>query len=130
MTPNTDRFLTRIFDKEQKEMWYAGSQYGQITNEGFYGLSGHVFIPFGDRFIPMQCYGFKEDNRPDGNLIYEFDFIKTHAIGLYLLINLKDGCWIGKSLDGRYSVDLDSLKNRFSVKGNKFEQPELLEAKA
>jgi len=149
---NYDRFLTRVWDKQEKKMFYLTGGWSckktsliKIDNKEYEAISiraeekqitynrldndGDCLkeIDIGDRFIPMQCTGFKEDLefRGDGILIYEFDIIKTH-VGVYLLVKLRSGCWIAESLDHKYSVDLSSLEGRYSICGNKFQTPELL----
>jgi hypothetical protein len=143
---NYDRFLTRVWDKQAKKMLYSiNEDYIALDNEGIIDAFYHSehwdgkeetkyfefdINKFGDRFVPMMCSGFREDNRDDGHLIYEFDFIKTY-LGLIFLVKLKDGCWVGESLAGEgYCCDLASLQNRVSVYSNRWEQPELLEVKA
>ena len=152
MQMNYDRLLTRVFDKQEKEMLYEGDikqnfsfdaiihgiNSAGLIQEIIPKLNSNVdeaetkIIPFGNRYIPMQCSGFREDygyeHVEDGLPVFEFDFIKTH-VGVKLLIKLKDGCWIVESPDKTYSVDLASLQGRFSVIGNKFLNSELLEQK-
>lgn len=147
---NYDRLLTRVWDKEEKKMLYLGGKFWFKTkesifnacdNECIYAVRANVStdhseygqlstITFANRFIPMQCSGFREDcgyeNVEDGMPAFEFDFIKTHA-GVCLLILLRDGCWIAESLDKKYSVDLASLQGKFSIRSNKFENLEFLE---
>jgi len=92
---NTDRFLTRVFDKEKKEMLYPQeilTPSSSIYIDGGYkhliGISAKGvlisyysgityvinIIPFGNRFIPMQCTGHR-DKRRKGKLIYESDIL-------------------------------------------------------
>jgi hypothetical protein len=143
---NTDRFLTRVWDTEEKRMIY---KYDSFIYDGFSYVfettsnnaviaSEHnhiICLPFEDdnRFIPMQCTGFKEDSfcRDDGKLVYEFDIIKSHMAEPFLVI-LKDGCWCAnlirsKKVIDRPICDLAMLEGRFNIEGNKFENPDLLE---
>jgi hypothetical protein len=164
MQMNIDRFLTRVFDRQEKKMLYPigcwdlreqrsvllenGERveiiclcphtqeitYNKVDHDGDH--LGH--IEFGDRFVPMMCTGFREDygyeNVEDGMPAFEFDIIQSHMSELFL-ITLKDGCWVAnlirdKKIINRPICDLASLEGRFSIKGNKFEQPELMGVKA
>lgn len=92
---NNDRFLTRVFDKQEKKMLYPGYTIQAIkipeiedilTELEFIGISGEFMIlkgykiefykvyhiPCGNRFIPMQCTGLRDKN---DKLIYEWDII-------------------------------------------------------
>ena len=149
---NYDRLLTRVWDKQEKKMLYPNlynyigtlhsKQLGTIYHAKFIGMHGKdmliLFCNFNEkseslqsgivditqitRFIPMQCTGFRPD---DENPTFEHDIIKTH-MGEKALILLSDGCWIAELSDGS-SVDLASLEGCFTVIGNQWRIPELLE---
>ncbi len=89
---NTDRFLTRVFDKHEKKMIYEGDikqnfsfdtiihgiNSAGIIREIVPNLNDNYdeaeigIIPFGDRFIPMQCQGQRDKNK---KLFYEADIV-------------------------------------------------------
>lgn len=126
MILNNDRFLTRVFDKKQKEMWYAESKYGQITNKGFYGVMGHVFNPFGERFVPMQCWGLPDKNK---KLIYDDDIIKFQ--GYLYRAAFREFAFGFESLKEVHNVLVPTplTRNNSEIIGNRWEQPELMEVK-
>lgn len=160
---NNDRFLTRVFDKQEKKMLYSKPEAfeddyeyttiatiaGHKLDYRLIGVNGdfinfvtkqNVWLPYHneDRFVPMTCTGFREDygyeNVEDGMPAFEFDIIQSHMSELFLII-LKDGCWVANLIRNRKIInrpicDLASLKGRFSIKGNKFENQKLMEVKA
>lgn len=73
---NTDRFLTRVWDKQEKKMLYPRGCNDthflivetDLDNDTFIAVD----IPFADRFIPMRCTGKKDTNN---KLIYADDII-------------------------------------------------------
>ena len=169
MTPNYDRFLTRVFDKQEKEMIYpsgTGDLKSQVLIKNKYrtlrgvtatsllvtyycGITYYLtYIPFGDRFIPMQCYGEKDKNKKliyDGDMVtglyddyelaealygHDADFKITNG-----LVKFENGCF------SLYEIDCSDINDHedFScymnmtkdveIIGNKWEQPELWELK-
>jgi hypothetical protein len=146
---NNDRLLTRVFDKQEKKMLYPSQGFDHIEycERLFYnGLSkfgiiccyfntnekGHVqeiltVIPFGDRFVPMQCWGLLDKNK---KLIYDDDIIKLDG-NLYLCSF--DGIAFGLSLikEIRNILKPDIVtRNSSEIIGNRWEQPALMEVKA
>lgn len=90
---NYDRFLIRVWDKENKVMLYPGDKFNISSEDVYYqGVNGSCLlitslacnnlgipvsllnqIPFGNRFIPMLCSGQKDQNE---KLIYGSDIVK------------------------------------------------------
>ena len=144
---NTDRFLTRVFDKQEKRMLYQDDTFFYLDKEYSYAAlnenniivyrwtdstdhpddSKVHFIPFGDRYIPMQCMGRKNK---DNKLFYQHDIIKTH-----------DNCLCTVEInENMSSFDFQLIgdeNHRFccaplivasaELLGNKWEHPEILE---
>lgn len=135
---NTDRFLTRVFDKQEKKMVYLGDKF--IDGTKFIGIiakgilvtfDGILFVKkeCGDRFIPMQCMGRRNK---DDKLFYQHDIVKTH-----------DNCLCTIEIDESMSAFVFQLVGdekckfccttltikRAEIIGNKWEHPALLEEK-
>lgn len=85
---NTDRFLTRVWDKEEKRMiGYGKVSYGIYEGcdcEGFRcsyapgnmgGDWDHYYTRFEDRYIPMWCWGLKDLKN---KIAYESDIVKYY----------------------------------------------------
>ena len=95
---NYDRFLTRVWDKQEKKMLYRGDEFHHgiipctfvsVTGDSLYYYVSHrsgtslwnelytleldEFHEHKDRFIPMQCTGL----RISGKLLYESDIIEA-----------------------------------------------------
>jgi len=139
---NTDRFLTRVFDRQEKKMIYVGDTFksGSITyvfkgldKDGiiayFFGNIGT--IPFRHRFVPMMCQGWNDKN---GKLIWEADIINddigTGVITLHEASNYLKIVYPKQDL-GKWFIDfLESEKKNIEIIGNKFENEKLLEVKA
>lgn len=154
-----DRFLTRVWDKEEKEMVYVNNyfwyelddNYKRIAFRGctdleiignIYGTSMDdpddyiiTFIPFNNRFIPMQCTGLKDKN---DKLIYEGDIIKIYfpALKYENKIILKEEIYISKvtyMCNGLKLVDKYGIRgfcgksSDIEIMGNIYENQELLE---
>lgn len=139
---NTDRFLARVFDKQEKKMIYKHTKfiYDDIlyVYEGIsdFGIIASEFIPelgfckfvnleFEDRFIQMQCTGLKDE---DGDLVYEGDIINSLVCGFNRAVIKRDDFLHAfiVELDGKKILDLFALNN-FNVRGTIYEDPEFLE---
>ena len=140
---NYDRFLTRVFDKQEKKMIYPGDEF----NSNHYGNSPYELVAidscglitldpwkheislilFSDRYVPMQCWGLPDKNK---KLIYDDDIIKFEndlyrcvfngfAFGLS---SIKEACNV--------LVPTTLTRNKSEIIGSYWEHPEILEAKA
>ena len=150
---NTDRFLTRVFDKQEKKMLYSehfdplakhiyGDNYIGLNKEGIILASSHQFmgttedgidldfIPFGDRFIPMQCWGNVDC---DKELVYESDIVNGFYRDIDMptvkitrgVVRVVDGCF-DVYQDNVFICELYDLKE-FNIRGNIHQDPEVLE---
>jgi len=149
---NTDRFLTRVYDKQEKKMLYQGCAF-EIQVDGGVGCynvlgiaphgitfdcftvdgdNAHYTSKFGDRFIPMQCAGLKDNN---DKLIYEGDVLqeddwkeegeiyKLHPVVVIYIDNRLDA----QELTPEGSIRGIVPSKECKVIGNRWEHPELLE---
>lgn len=154
---NYDRFKARIWDKQEKEMYYVGDNmpdncyldvvrkyYDNFTliavNE--YGVAVGAYtkeidnrlqilnISFGDRFVPMQCTGLKDKN---GKLIYEGDIIVDVDSNYLIYWRTEYYGFLAKCLPETLDLSLDNFRysevfgSETEIIGNKWETPELLE---
>lgn len=147
---NYDRFLTRVYDKQEKKMIYNGDIfYTDAGDECFFvainpcDKSMHAYDDEGngivlfleDRFIPMQCWGLSDKNK---KLIYESDIVKIIETGEIAIIeclrktdkpivlNLCPVIQYPQTGRGfHFGTDPDNLE----IIGNKWENEKLLEEK-
>lgn len=172
MMPNNDRFLTRVFDKQEKKMIYLGDkftikgkkyfeyEFWAIVDEGLLVersyFNPHVcgespqaidVIPFGDRFVPMQCTGSQAKNK---KLIYagdilrmpskdDWDKINFASYEVFFCDNDSCMCHIGfemsrvhyhGSVSGGWVPNFNPrTTSRMEIIGNRWEQPELIGVK-
>jgi hypothetical protein len=153
---NTDRLLTRVFDKQEKKMIYPigcldlseqrsillkdGERVEIIclcphTQEITYNKIDHDGdhlgqIEFGDRFVPMMCMGKKSKNNL---LFYQHDIIKTYDNCLCTIEIDEDISSFVFHLIGskRCNFPCTSIQlSRAELLGNRWENPELMEVKA
>ena len=156
---NTDRFSIRVWNEEHKEMYYQGqkTRYGEflgVNKDGVIFDNGKthfavITIIFGDRFIPMQCYGQRDKNK---KLIYADDMITglyddyelAEAMGFEEggnfkitngLVKFEHGCFSLYEIDCSHINDHEdfscymNMTKDLEIIGNKWEQPELWELK-
>lgn len=141
---NCDRFLIRVFDKQEEKMLYQDqkTEYGiflGVNNDGVifesdyqnYGDLRTLIIvePFGDRYIPMQCMGRKDKNN---KLFYQHDIIKTLDNCLCTVeIDENMSCFTFQLIgDERCQFCCTLLSTaRAEIIGNKWENEKLLEVK-
>lgn len=157
---NTDIFLTRVFDKQEQKMIYQGdtidlSDFGWgdclkfmcASNKFVYADPNAeqqcIFVPLGDRYIPMLCSGERDKNK---KLIYTGDFIAGHydepninRLGVKIingLIRFEKGCMRVYEVDysDQYEPDefacyLDDAED-IEIIGNSCDNPELWKKKA
>lgn len=154
---NNDRFLTRVWDKQEKKMIYQGDFFpGEDGDElMFIGITlalvdpailgsdneGNVIeLYIEDRFVPMMCTGSHDKNK---KLLYGEDIIKTpdgrigkihfhDALGYFMV----KGVGVGNSFadidffaGDMFTCPAKSFLADYELLGNKFENPELLEVK-
>ena len=153
---NTDRFLTRVFDRQENKMLYFGdvinnncaSDFISKFHENFiliginndcltvkangkeypFGISIYS-IALGKRFIPMQCEGIQDT---ENKLIYESDIVKDPCGGLAIVKYYKrqGNLEIIPILDIDNKLIHRSLPNKtayYEIVGNIHQNPELLE---
>ena len=145
MPNNYDHLLTRIYDKQEKKMFYVGDRMPDNCYSDFlskyhdnftllaineYGLCVGAYtkdirpqiqilnVSFGDRFIPMLCSAYKDCNK---KLIYEHDVIKTPNIEY--VIERYQGMFIAEHTDDYYSLydvitQLTNAKIPIEISGN------------
>lgn len=133
---NYDRLLTRVYDKQENRMLYPGDGYLCIDNESInfgwnVGKNDFRKLLFGDRFVPMQCLGRKDQN---DKLVYELDFARytnkryrLPLLGIIKIENRTDAFRL-HSLDSRRGFFNFSL-NDCEIIGNWWENPQILEEK-
>lgn len=148
---NYDRFLTRVWDKEEKKMLYQNSkfiydgilyEFETVTDFGIVasafisklGLCQFVNLEFDDRFIPMACTGLSDKN---DKLIYGRDLLadlsedKINFSSYEVFLN-DIGFEMGRplyhgNLCGGYIPQLTpETTSKMEIIGNKFENLELL----
>jgi len=146
---NTDRFLTRVFDTQEKKMLYPGAgfsynnelfifrgitdrgiQYTKEHRSGTNLISTFYILPFyetKDRFVPMMCLGNTDKNK---KLIYSADIVATRY-NKYLVYREEESAafWF-KRLDNECEILLNDFGCEMEIIGNRWEQPKLLEVKA
>lgn len=145
---NTDCFLTRVWDKEEKRMIYVGDLVNKEPNlktccYEFLGVNQNYIICqlefhdielilFGKRFIPMLCAGRKSC---DGKLAYDGDIVSP-APGSEIFMNKDCVNWLGRIeifkndeylmawlIEGIAAWPIEKC----IIRGNIYENPELLE---
>lgn len=139
---NTDRFLTRVFDKQEKKMIYFFGEEGfMLDYEGeectFDGITSggimveyekHIrndfflYIPavlaFKDRFIPMLCSGMKIRAK-NKKLIYDGDILGGHPHGaVFVEFNQEYGMYECVWFDEDVECDEGTPKKCTQLLGN------------
>lgn len=136
---SNDRFLTRVFDKQEKKMLYFGDRY--ISNDesrNYWGIAQDIimyqpqrsndleFEPISDRFIPMQCLGNTDKNK---KLIYSFDIVATSNNKYLVYREEKSAAFWFKRLDNECEILINDFGCEIEIIGNKFLNPKFLEVK-
>lgn len=145
---NNDRFLTRVYDKQEKKMLYPGTEfkYGDyedpfifqcIANQHFMCCSparssyieswAHLLIAFGDRFVPTMCLGRQDKNK---KLIYADDIIATSNNKYLVYWDEESAAFWFKRLDNECELLIDDFSCEIEIIGNRWENEKLLEGKA
>jgi hypothetical protein len=138
---NNDRLLTRVWDKHNQEMYYAGdkTKYGiflGVNEDGVLFESDYVdygdfktsliLEPFNDRFIPMQCMGRKDKN---DKLFYQHDIVKTDRNCLCTVeIDESISAFVFQLIGDdicKFCCSTLTIR-RAEIIGNRWENPELL----
>ena len=125
----------RAWDKETKEMFkdtFAITESGQVvvveqdfvTDTPDYVFAGHLAI--------MQSTGLKDKN---GKEIFEGDILCDEGIEqenefVYVTVSYREGMWVCDQITDElcgYGGALNEFSNDYSIIGNIYENPELLE---
>lgn len=129
---NYDSLRTRIWDKQEKEMLYQGDMfndmgyrddlcyqgiccnsmiatYNSCDKEGLL-IEICVYIPFSDRFVPMQCLGLKDVNK---KLFYSGDVGKFSNGDTFFLME-EDWSEIGVQWIGE-AVCEDQIRDLYRI---------------
>ena len=118
---NTDRFLTRVWDKQEKMMIYKYQKFvydgvwyvfESVTNDAVIASEYNpildvcqiICLELKDRFVPMLCSGRRDKNK---KLIYDGDVIDCLGNNCKRAVALSDGCWVVKCTQGGYFEDRD-----------------------
>jgi uncharacterized phage protein (TIGR01671 family) len=136
---NNDRFLTRVWDTQEKRMIYKhkaflydGILYAfeAVTNNAIIASKGNriTVIELEDRFVPMMCRGLLSKNK---KMIYEDDIGHIEGVfgcGTNRIISMIEGkfCFKNNDNDGT-TILYDKLTKCVNIIGNCWENPELLE---
>lgn len=147
---NTDRFLTRVFDKQEKKMLYPGDKvhfdspyifrYYGIYKDKVYGDSSLILeeedldtdersiniknFYLKDRFIPMQCMGLKDRSE---KLIYGEDIIKTPNHKYICYWDEESGALWFNRFDNECQIMFFDFGCEIEIIGNRWEHPALWE---
>jgi len=137
---NTDRFLTRVFDTQEKKMFYPGDKFKfDVRTFTFAGVdNGRILVEeageyiclvdFPDRFVLMMCSGATTNNT--NKLLYESDIVKHNGSLAIIKWNLYEGLYLESlNYEDAYKFHSTAFVS-CSYIGNKWENPELLEVKA
>ena len=143
---NYDRFLTRVFDKEEKRMIYSGDDF-KYNNalHCFLGINGlhqkietvsggqYDCVLLGDRLVPMMCEGSQDRHR---KILYEEDiFVRCDLDGdqHMFLCRYKDSMLTAFSIEKGAIIHACSAYGvgigKSEIIGNKWENENLLEGK-
>ena len=149
-----ERFLTRVWDKQEKKMIYAGKYL--IDNDlifvGIDAIHNQLIVAdcegnligwaMDNRFIPIQCTGLKDKN---DKLIYEGDNLadlsedKVNFVAYEVFFHDNNSCnnhigfqmnrahYHGNRVGGYVPCFKPETTSKMDIIGNKFETPELSE---
>jgi len=142
---NHDRLLIRVYDKQTKKMYYPlqneliDDEYNLLACNATHLIARPInredaisYIPYKDRFVPMQCTGKRDKNT---KLIYECNFVTgycpepdasnteiTRGIVTYNEDSWDFGIY---QYDGKFICELSDLHNA-KINGVSLEALELL----
>jgi len=134
---NTDRFLTRVWDAEEKRMIYKHKAFiydkvmyafEGVSNDAIIASKGNhiVIIEPENRFIMMQCLGLPDKKK---KLIYGGDIVATSNNKYLVYWDEESAAFWFKRLDNECELLIFDFNCSCEIEiiGNQFEHPELLE---